>query len=396
MLFFRGFKQILSVSCVSGLSLLSACSDSSDNPMSPMTNTPMNVIDYSFSLNSAQEPVIPAVISSATGSAELSLDTDSGTLSGSIVLSSNITATMAHIHSGAVGVSGAPVVTLIQDPANAQRFNLPMNTVLLATQVDEMVSGNYYVNVHTVANSGGELRGQILDANQSVLVTELTSTQVPGAAPITSTGAARAFTLLNNVSGAISGVLRLGGLTPTLMHIHTGYLGASGGPLVTLVQGSDPNVWDIPATAVLTPAQRLDLANGKLYFNVHTADHMAGELHGQIQPENIKLYVVSLAAAANVTTSATGIAYLTLNTATGLLNATVRTGGIAQITNMHIHDSANGNPVKGLTVTTDPTIWNVSDAILSATEITQLTSGKYYMNVHSSMYVAGELSGTID
>ena len=374
------------------VSLLSACSsDYSDEETQTKPTT-----QYSFDLTSNQVPVIPAVSSDASGTATLSLDNESGALSGSITLSNNISATAAHIHKGVVGTTGGVIITLTQDATNSQQYHIPANTVLLATQIDELVSGEYYVNVHTATYPAGELRGQILEASQSALVTELTTSQLPSLSQITSTGVARGFLAIDNTTGDLSGSVRMSAITPTAMHIHLGYLGNTGGPVVTLSQSSDPAVWDIPSSTMLTDSQVTDLNSGKLYFNLHTAANPGGELHGQITSENIQLYIVDLVANTGVTSTAEGKAFITLNNETGLLNSTVRTSGIA-ITNMHIHDNDNsGAVVKGFIATTDAAMWEISDATLSALEVESLNDGAYYVNVHSSTYPAGELSGIIE
>lgn len=386
-------KVFLGAVSLTGLMLLNACSSSSNDSPTPTTKSKA---EYAFSLTSAQIPAIPAISSSATGSATLSLDESSGELSGFITLSSNIVATAAHIHQGDVGVNGPVVVTLIQDTTNTQRFIIPMNTILMTTQIDELVSGHYYINVHTATNPSGELRGQILASNYSVLVTELSTQQLPILASISSTGTARGFLAIDSTSSTINGVVRINGIVPTAMHIHSGYLGTSGGPVVTLTQSSDPNVWEIPANSMLNASQLMELGNGKLYYNIHTAANMSGELHGQIKPDNVELNVVNLMANPGVSTTAQGKAFISLNIDTGLLNATVKTSGIT-VTNMHIHDSDNaGAVVKALTATADSSIWNVSDTILTSAEVAALTSGVYYVNVHSSTNPTGEISATIE
>lgn len=85
----------------------------------------------------------------------------------------NITGiTMAHIHSGALGVAGPVVVTLflpgsptgnvsgVFASGTLSAANLPGGVTLESLKA-LIISGNAYVNVHTSANPTGEIRGQL-------------------------------------------------------------------------------------------------------------------------------------------------------------------------------------------------------------------------------------------
>jgi hypothetical protein len=65
---------------------------------------------------------------------------------------------MAHIHTGAAGVDGAPVVKLDVDGLKSD--------LCVAAEPDALKPivaspGDYYVNIHTVAFPKGALRGQL-------------------------------------------------------------------------------------------------------------------------------------------------------------------------------------------------------------------------------------------
>lgn len=63
----------------------------------------------------------------------------------------------AHIHKGAAGVAGAVVVPLCGPCRNGQTGRKAIDEDLAAA----LERGGYYVNVHTVKNPGGEVRGQL-------------------------------------------------------------------------------------------------------------------------------------------------------------------------------------------------------------------------------------------
>ena len=68
-------------------------------------------------------------------------------------------ATAAHIHVGAAGANGAPVVTLAAPKDGASGGCVAVKSDLM----DAMVANpdGYYVNVHTAAMPAGEVRGQL-------------------------------------------------------------------------------------------------------------------------------------------------------------------------------------------------------------------------------------------
>jgi hypothetical protein len=69
-------------------------------------------------------------------------------------------ATAAHIHPGARGVNGAPLITLCTPCTSPVTGTTPVT----APQIAAMKTRQTYVNVHTAANPGGEIRGQVTRA----------------------------------------------------------------------------------------------------------------------------------------------------------------------------------------------------------------------------------------
>jgi hypothetical protein len=67
-----------------------------------------------------------------------------------------LTATAAHIHTGAVGVNGGVLYPLTLTSIGAQGTQ-----AITTADLANLEAGNFYVNAHTAANPGGEIRGQI-------------------------------------------------------------------------------------------------------------------------------------------------------------------------------------------------------------------------------------------
>ena len=65
--------------------------------------------------------------------------------------------TMAHIHVGAIGVAGPPVVVLSSDAPT--ETCIPVDKAVAAKLVDS--PGDYYVNIHTAKYPKGAIRGQL-------------------------------------------------------------------------------------------------------------------------------------------------------------------------------------------------------------------------------------------
>ena len=75
------------------------------------------------------------------------------------VWTTGVTATAAHVHQGAPGQNGPPIVTLVKTGDNV--WSVPQDAALTEVQWQAYWAGQLYVNVHTDANKGGELRAQL-------------------------------------------------------------------------------------------------------------------------------------------------------------------------------------------------------------------------------------------
>jgi len=120
--------------------------------------TPKHTVTFKATLNGANE--VPANASTATGTATFKYDTVTFKLSGTVTFS-GMTATASHIHVGDTAVSGPVVIPLdVTAPVTSPITLEPM--VLDSTQRADLMNNLYYVNVHSEAFPGGEIRGQLM------------------------------------------------------------------------------------------------------------------------------------------------------------------------------------------------------------------------------------------
>ena len=99
----------------------------------------------------------PAVMTSAKGSGTVMIGGDMSVKGG--VTTSGITATAAHIHMAAAGKNGGVIVPMVKDGDNGWTF--APGAKLNDDQMKAFKAGELYVNVHSAANPGGEIRGQL-------------------------------------------------------------------------------------------------------------------------------------------------------------------------------------------------------------------------------------------
>jgi hypothetical protein len=110
--------------------------------------------DIKVNLSGAEE--VPPVTTAAKGSGTITVGND-GAVSGSVT-TSGVAATAAHIHEAAAGKNG-PVIVPFTKTGDA--WGPAAGAKLTEAQMASLKAGNLYVNVHSAANPGGEIRGQL-------------------------------------------------------------------------------------------------------------------------------------------------------------------------------------------------------------------------------------------
>jgi hypothetical protein len=111
--------------------------------------------DVKVDLSGSQE--VPAVTTQAKGSGTITVGDDKSVKGG--ITTTGITATAAHIHEAEAGKNGGVIIPLTKNGDNG--WNVPAGAKLTDAQYESYKKGGLYVNVHSAANPGGEIRGQI-------------------------------------------------------------------------------------------------------------------------------------------------------------------------------------------------------------------------------------------
>jgi len=353
---------------------------------------------------------VPEVITNARGRGAVTLDntsrtaaihlntTDSG---GAAVPLPGVTA--AHLHNGVAGTNGPVLIGLQQDPdLDSHWFN--DNGSLTADALDALLSARTYLNVHSDAHSGGEIRGQVVPDGYIVVISRMSGEQqVPD--PLITAGRGTAALTVDTATGAADIRLNVSGADDaTAAHIHAGYAGANRGVIIGLEKDAeDPTRWRSNG-AIMTGPQMDMLAEGGLYANVHTPAQPDGLVRGQLLPDGVELVISHMngdqEAPDPVDTAATGRASTTVNLNDGTLTTNVNTNGVDDATAAHIHTGERGvaGPVTiGLTQDgSDPSRWFADDVELTAEQLADYMAGNLYVNVHTPANSSGEIRGQIE
>lgn len=109
----------------------------------------------SVALTGASE--VPPVSTSAAGSGTVTVNPDHTVVANITV--TGMEATASHIHMGAAGANGPVIVPFTKTGDN--KFSAPAGAKLTDEQYAAFKAGNTYVNVHSDAHKGGEIRAQL-------------------------------------------------------------------------------------------------------------------------------------------------------------------------------------------------------------------------------------------
>ena len=121
--------------------------------------------EKSFKATLSGDECVPAVTTKAKGEATFELSKDGKELSYNVIVSDIENVTAAHIHQGKKGENGPPVALI---DIKGKKGKITVNELMSSLKgktvkdlVEQIESGNAYINVHTGQHPDGEIRGQI-------------------------------------------------------------------------------------------------------------------------------------------------------------------------------------------------------------------------------------------
>ncbi len=349
-------------------------------------------LNFPFALTALEE--VPPILSPAVavGSFTLTFGHDKITYNAKVNgLSGPITA--AHIHKGAKGLIG-PVIQALTFSGKTlsgefARSGLP------ADFVSNLANGEYYVNVHTTANPGGEIRGQTLYGGDFSAVSSLSGDQETPF--VTTMGNGVGFVGFTSAYDSLIYVVLVNDLSgpPTAAHVHRGPSGVAG-PVVFGLTAALPGI-AYTATVPITAATLSDIISNNLYFNVHTAANPGGEIRGQFQTSLRKGFAFDLCGNQENpknTSKGYGAGIVSVDAGNRAAYYAVMTDSLSgPATAAHIHTGvlgANGGVKFPLTT---PNVYSSAYFVVSTADVAIMESGGHYMNVHSAAFPGGEIRG---
>ena len=368
-----------------------------------MATTGSAQIFFTAKIDGAQEN--PPVTTNARGTGAFVLNADGTELSYSITVN-GLTMTAAHFHNAPAGTNAGVVrnLSFINNTATGVWRSTDASQPLTDSLLSELLRGRLYVNVHTSANSGGEIRGQVLLSGPVGFSAKMDGSQ-ENAAVTTNARGSGSVTL--NTDGTASYDVTVTGLTPTAAHFHNAPVGTNAGVVknITLSNNAAGGTWSgSDATQPLTNQLLRELVRGRLYLNAHTSANPGGEIRGQVLRNTGASFTAKLDGAQenpSVSTSARGTGSFVLNAAGTQLHYHIVFDGLTH-TAAHFHNAAagtNAGVVKDLSFTNNTAtgVWSSSDANQPLTDalLSELLNGRLYVNVHTSANPGGEIRGQV-
>lgn len=331
----------------------------------------------------------------------------------------------AHLHPGWAGENGpvlAPLKLELADEDRSGTFLLSNDAIELTDdQRLVMIDRGFYLNIHSMEQPKGEIRGQVIPESQAVFTAFLNGNQQIPSVTTSGRGAVK-VELMGNRMTATGSFIKLESALNTQIaggaHLHAGYPGQAGPvifPLASLGadEGEGRSGRFLPAanTFTLTDGGKDTLADRFFYVNVHSLDHPGGEIRGSVLAEATSYFLAPLSGASEpqgVPSNATGMLAVEVVDTVLTLVGSFKGLGSDFATNvmggMHLHRAIAGSnggiqalvnteiadDQRGGTIEADSNL-----VTITREQYTDLRKRLLYANIHSADYGSGEIRGQL-
>lgn len=327
-------------------------------------------------------------------------------------LSSKMSA--VHLHYGKAGQSGGVALGLESTIAMDSLSLVGGVAVLPATWTNLMAAlmkDSVYLNIHTPANPGGEIRGQLMTTKKLHFDAWLNQAQITagGGTPSKASMAYGVSTLTLNASfDTLWYNVLFTGLTSnaTMAHFHNAEPNASGAvvkdlmPMGNMISG----MWTkTDATQPLTPMLISELLKGNLYFVIHTDSNPGGEIRGNVTRLAREGFIAEINGTQAVTNSGgQGTAVASYDRDRTNLHYMIAFDGLgSDVTMAHFHKAVAGQS-GGVIFDLDMPVnngyynyWTAANGFNNAQSLPLRRNDSIYINIHTTNMPGGEIRGQL-
>ncbi len=257
---------------------------------------PAAAITFDVPLEPGQEVPAPTLGGfSPTGSATVDVNTITGdvNISGSY---SGMTSDVNNSHLHGLAPAGVPVGVLFGlSNTGGTSGTFSGSATLSAGNLTGLLDGNTYINVHTVNNGPGEIRGQVVDPDIRIFQIPLSASQETPAPVVTGfspTGSATV--VVDSSSGEVEITGSYSGMTSDVNNSHLHGLAPFGTPVGVIfgLSNTGGTSGTFSGSGTLSATNLAGLLDGLTYINIHTVNNGPGEIRGQVIPEPTCLVLV--------------------------------------------------------------------------------------------------------
>ncbi|HEY3385345.1 MAG TPA: CHRD domain-containing protein [Saprospiraceae bacterium] len=354
-------------------------------------------LQFSARMSGSQE--VPEVVSDAQGVAVFTLDKNKTTIYFNVSLN-NLSGpiTGMHIHEAPAGTNGPVIINLVPF-LNGNRAKGALKNITPAT-ISKLLNGDYYINVHTEMNPGGEIRGQIhLETDSRYTALMSGANEVPA---VTTDGKGLGVFQLNQSQTSVKFKVLFFGLTSDVVgaHIHNAPAGVNGPVIFDLA----PFIFGNSIEGVWEPGAMLDaLLAGELYINVHTVNNPGGEIRAQLTVMPGMTFDAALDGDQEnppVERNGRGLGIITIAPDLATFQYYILYDSLSGSANdAHFHLAAPGvNGPVAIDISDDI---DDSNRLISGTQplnldiLNNFLSGGYYINIHTDENPGGEIRGQV-